>query len=205
MEKHRLEFRNESTASNENAHGRALPWHRFYCGYLRRTPGVSVTPAASISFFMPEFDTFLYAPIALGRDEMPLSVLSALARLNVDPWQEAAELAELPKTTAAQRLALLIAQLPGDRWTQADIRTIADRLIELLPRRGNFTAPLAEKGFGFHEISKSAGAKILMCVGLAAAVFIIAASYERSSRSGLVDAPGFSTDPQPQTSRPSSR
>jgi hypothetical protein len=45
---------------------------------------------------------------------MPLSVLSALARLNLDPWHEAAELSDLPKDTAAQRLAALIALLPGD-------------------------------------------------------------------------------------------
>jgi hypothetical protein len=31
---------------------------------------------------------------------MPLSVLSALTRLNVDPWAEAAELTELSKDTA---------------------------------------------------------------------------------------------------------
>ena len=89
----------------------------------------------SVSFFRPEFDDFLYAPIGADRNEMPLSVLSALARLDIDPWEEAAELSELPKDTATQRLASLIAQLPGGRWTQADSRAIADRLIELLPRR----------------------------------------------------------------------
>ena len=79
-----------------------------------------MTPAASVSFFRPEFDDFLYASIAADRNEMPLSVLSALARLNIDPWEEAAELSELPKISAAQRLASLIAKLPGERWTQAD-------------------------------------------------------------------------------------
>jgi hypothetical protein len=66
-----------------------------------------VTPATSISFFRPEFDDFLYAPIGADGGEMPLSVLSALARLDLDPWQEAAELSELPKGTATQRLAAL--------------------------------------------------------------------------------------------------
>jgi hypothetical protein len=81
-----------------------------------------VTPATSISFFRPEFDDFLYAPIGADGGEMPLSVLSALARLDLDPWQEAAELSELPKGTATQRLAALIARLPGGRWTLADSR-----------------------------------------------------------------------------------
>jgi hypothetical protein len=74
---------------------------------------VTVTPASSISFFRPEFDDFLYAPIAADGVEIPLSVLSALARLDVDPWMEAAELSELPKVAAAQRLASLVARLPG--------------------------------------------------------------------------------------------
>ena len=65
---------------------------------------------------------------------MLLSVLSALARLNVDPWQEAAKLAGLPAETAIQRLGSLIAALPGGPSTQPDARAIAARLIALLPR-----------------------------------------------------------------------
>src|SRR6188474_3509019 len=94
-----------------------------------------VTAAASVSFFKPEFDDFLYAPIGADRNEMPLTVLSALSRLDVDPWKEAAELSELPKDAATQRLASLIARLPGGQWVQTDAKAIADRLIELLPRR----------------------------------------------------------------------
>ena len=120
-----------------------------------------VTPAASISFFRPEFDDFLYAPIGTERNEMSLSVLSALARLGVDPWEEAAELSELPKDTATQRLASLIARLPGGRWTQADSRTIATRLIELLPRRFSSKVPLAEEGCGVRGMTGRAAAKIL--------------------------------------------
>ena len=56
-----------------------------------------MTAAASVSFFKPEFGDFLYAAIAADRNEMPLTVLSALSRLDVDPWKEAAELSELPK------------------------------------------------------------------------------------------------------------
>src|SRR4026209_1617645 len=92
-----------------------------------------VTAAASVSFFKPEFGDFLYAAIAADRNEMPLTVLSALSRLDLDPWEEAAELSELPKDTATQRLATLIARLPGGRWAEADSKAIADRLIDLLP------------------------------------------------------------------------
>jgi hypothetical protein len=62
-------------------------------------------------------------------------VLSALARLDVDPRQEAANLAQLPGGPAIERLALLLAVLPGRISANPDPRTIAARLIALLPRR----------------------------------------------------------------------
>ena len=65
---------------------------------------------------------------------MLLSVLSALARLDIDPWQEAAKLARLPGETATQRLAALIAELPDEPSADPDPVTIAARLIALLPR-----------------------------------------------------------------------
>ena len=64
---------------------------------------------------------------------MLLSVLSALARLDVDPWQEADELARLPGDTATQRLASLIAALPDGPSAHLDPGAVATRLIALLP------------------------------------------------------------------------
>jgi len=64
---------------------------------------------------------------------MPLSVLSALARVGLDPWQEAAELAQLPPDTATQRLVASIAALSDGLSMHVEIRTIAARLIALLP------------------------------------------------------------------------
>jgi hypothetical protein len=161
-----------------------------------------VTAAASVSFFRPEFDDFLYAPIGADKGEMPLSVLSALSRLDVDPWREAAELSELPKGVATQRLASLIARLPGGRWPLADARAIADRLIQLLPHRGS-RAPPATKPHGLHGMNVST--IVLICAALAIAGLIIAASYERSSRSDDADAPAYSRASPPQTSVPNSR
>jgi hypothetical protein len=163
-----------------------------------------VTPAASISFFRPEFDDFLHAPIGTEQNEMPLSVLSALARSDVDPWEEAAELSELPKDTATQRLALLIARLPGERWTQADSRAIATRLIELLPRRFSSKVALAEEA-GVRGMTGRAAAKILICAALAVIALIMAASREPSSRGDQVDAPAVTDYPPQKTPPPSSR
>jgi hypothetical protein len=61
-----------------------------------------MTRSPSISVLGSEFDDFLFAPIGEDRNDMPLSVLSALARLDIDPWHEAAELARLPGETATQ-------------------------------------------------------------------------------------------------------
>jgi hypothetical protein len=166
---------------------------------------VIVTPATSICFFRPEFDDFLYAPVGADGGDMPLSVLSALARLDVDPWQEAAELSELPKGTATQRLATLLARLPGGRWTLADSRAIADRLIELLPSPGSSELPLAPKTYSLREMTGSAIAKILFCAALGITALIIAANREPSSQDNLADTPAYSTASPPQTSLPRSR
>ncbi len=66
---------------------------------------------------------------------MPLTVLSTLARSDLDPWQEAARLTEASGKIATERLAWLIASLPGRPSTLLDSGTIAARLVALLPRR----------------------------------------------------------------------
>jgi len=79
---------------------------------------------------------------------MPLSVLSALARLDIDPWLEAAELARLPRETATQRLASSIAALPEGPSAHLEHGTIAARLIALLPRQARAcSGPSESKGF----------------------------------------------------------
>jgi hypothetical protein len=100
-----------------------------------------MTRSASVSHLGSEFDDFLFAPIGEDRNGMLLSVLSALARLDIDPWQEAAQLAGLPGGTAAQRLASLIEALPDEPSAHPDSATIAARLIALLPRPASSNIP----------------------------------------------------------------
>jgi hypothetical protein len=97
-----------------------------------RVPMVEMTHSPSTSSLGSEFNAFLFASIDEGAFEAPLSVVSALARLDLDPWQEAAELTRLPKETAAQRLGALLT-LPGGDPAHSDTRTIAMRLVGLLP------------------------------------------------------------------------
>lgn len=93
-----------------------------------------MTHPASVYHLGSEFDGFLFASIGEDRTGMRLSVLSALARLDLDPWQEAAELDDMPGKTATERLAARIAALPDALSAHRDSGTIAARLIALLPR-----------------------------------------------------------------------
>ena len=131
---------------------------------------------------------------------MPLSVLSALARLNLDPWKEAAELSELPKNTATRRLATLIARLPGGRGAQADSGAIAVRLVELLPHRDSFEVAWTEKGRGHRGMTRPAVAKMLIFAALGIVGLIIAANRVPSSLGDHADAPAYGTSSPPQAS-----
>ena len=82
---------------------------------------------------LPEMDSFLFACVGEEVNGMPLSVLSTLARLGLDPRDEAARLSCLTSEAAADQLARMIARLPALPWTSSEIRRIASRLIELLP------------------------------------------------------------------------
>ena len=125
-----------------------------------------MAPTPSISVLGSEFDAFLFAPIGEDRNDMPLSVLSALARLDVDPWREASELARLPGETATQRLASLIAALPDEPSAHLDPRTIATRLIALLPRRARPNLPSRETllSVGTATNSRAVISMIFICV-----------------------------------------
>jgi hypothetical protein len=98
-----------------------------------------MTHAALAPLIGAEFDKFLYAPIREDRNGTPLSVLSALARLDVDPWQEAASLARMSKATAAMRLTALIAALPDESTKDIPAKAIAASLVALLPNTAGFS------------------------------------------------------------------
>lgn len=96
--------------------------------------GLEAAPPA-FSPLNSEFNPFLFAPIGEERNDTVLTVLSALARLGIDPWQESARLAQLSTKVATQKLTSIISGLPNGRWAQSDAGAIAARLIELLPAK----------------------------------------------------------------------
>lgn len=113
-----------------------------------------MTSAVSMFEQKSEFDPFLYAPVGEERNGMLLSVLSALARLDVDPWQEAATLTNMPAQEATLRLTSLLSSLPSDAATLLAPSTVL-RLIALLPKE-----PLRDRRT--HETTVSVTARYWM-------------------------------------------
>ena len=114
-----------------------------------------MNPSASNSRLGSEFDAFLFAPIGEDRNGLPLSIVSLLARMDLDPWQEAARLASLPMEAAAQKVASLL--LPVPSLKAADSATMATRLTALLPRR---TDPAA-RALGMVRVGATVHPRIL--------------------------------------------
>lgn len=80
-----------------------------------------------------QYNDFLFASAGVETDGEELSVLSALSRLDLDPWREAARLADLPRDAAASSLATILSRLPDAGWKIADPAANAARLIAILP------------------------------------------------------------------------
>jgi hypothetical protein len=96
-------------------------------------PSTDVLSTDVFSLARSGLNDFLYAKVGAGADGGPVTVLSALARLGLDPWQEAGRLAGLSRPAAADSLARLIAAMPAPRRPAAEARAIAARLVLLLP------------------------------------------------------------------------
>ena len=91
------------------------------------------------------YEDFLFAPVCEDANGMCLSVISALARTNVDPWEEASRLAAMPKAIAEKTLLSILDLVSGGSWNAPEAAAIATRLVRLLPQSGE-TAPMAAAG-----------------------------------------------------------
>ncbi len=78
-------------------------------------------------------EPFLFAEVGTELNGAALTVLSTLARLDCDPWAEAASLAALPATSGIERLAACIERMPLAPAALAEARATAARLVSLLP------------------------------------------------------------------------
>jgi hypothetical protein len=81
----------------------------------------------------PEFERFLYASVGEDRNGSVVTVLSTLARLGFDPWQETTELVTLGRDAARARLEALLAQFRDVPTLTSDHERVARDLSQLLP------------------------------------------------------------------------
>jgi hypothetical protein len=99
-----------------------------------------MTLSARFALLHSDLNDFLFAAVGDEPNGMPLSVMSALTRLGVDPWDEAARLAALPKILAAEALVPMIARLSVGR-SRSDDLAVARRLAGLLPMHEHAASP----------------------------------------------------------------
>jgi hypothetical protein len=128
-----------------------------------------------------DFDEFLFAPAGHDSDGTPVTLLTVLARLGVDPWEEAADLAHLSREPAMQRLASRLEAIPNRSASAADTVNIATRLIALLHRAPTRkpALPEAPQSLGAAKLSKRFNFAVYWLIGL---IFILIAQWALSSR-----------------------
>lgn len=103
-----------------------------------------MTMRAGFNLHHSDLQEFLFAPVWDEKSGTPLSILSALARLGMDPWGEAARLAEMPRAGAVSALAAILARLPRSESEVPDYSRISERLVQFLPEGGSRPLPSAQ-------------------------------------------------------------
>ncbi len=123
-----------------------------------------------------QFDRFLYASVGEDSNGMPLTVLSALARVDVDPWEEASKLTQLPRASAVTQLASLLGALRNAPVAGLDPARIAAPLIGLLPCPRD-RAPLMLKAFAQSAPTKHPTAVSTVLTVLTYVIFMLVSQW----------------------------
>ena len=155
-----------------------------------------MTSAAPKSPLGPEFDKFLFARIGEDRNGLTLSVVSLLARMNLDPWEQAGILATLPAQAAARCLASSLDSLTDPLLRQAIGETTVQRLLALLPRRA--ATPITEPPAGIAPMvspQPAARLRIIVSIVFIAATIILAGVQIIAARRFAPTPPGGATAP----------
>jgi hypothetical protein len=136
--------------------------------------------AARVPSIGPEYDAFLYAAIGADANGTALSVLSAMARMNLDPWQEARDLGELSAKAAARRLASLIAAVPGGPSDPDEPGVIAARLVKLLPSQTRSILPPLPPHKELLDLKTLAKSRMALYVLVALIALVLATTWFRT-------------------------
>ena len=158
---------------------------------------------ASVANLGSEFDAFLFAPIGEEKNGMLLSVVSALARLNIDPWQEAANLATLAGGDCNAETDFIDRSTP--RCSAAAARTGADsRTPDCAPASGDSLhcqaiAAAARR----HRGEQIPGPRLAILFAIMLGSQWIAASLQPPAPAANVQAPTSGVTPASKPSPPS--
>lgn len=127
-----------------------------------------------------DFDDFLFAPVGQDFDGTPVTLATVLARLGVDPWEEAAELAKLAREPAMQRLASRLEAMPNGPSSAEDTVNVAMRLLALLHRSAPRKPSVPETPVPLNAArpSKRVNLAIYLLIGV---VFILVAQWALST------------------------
>lgn len=150
--------------------------------------------SAMMSLLGPEFGASLFASVREQSSGGLLSVRSALARLDVDPWLEAIELARMPREAANQRLTSLIAELHDVPSARLPAATIAARLARLLPHREISAVAARAKLLGRGHVPNSRMIANMILINLLVMAAMLCAQWalanlQPPARVGAVHAP----------------
>jgi hypothetical protein len=132
-----------------------------------------------------EFDKFLFAPLGEDQNGLPLSVVSLFARMNLDPWQEAENLAALPAEAAARRLALSLDTLMDPVLRHANTEPMVLRLLALLPRSEAAAVHTPVAGVGA-AAAPDAGSRIGAIVIITSAIVLLGSQLVAAHRDAPV-------------------
>jgi hypothetical protein len=135
-----------------------------------------MTLRTSFQPLRPDLDKFLFAAVGAEQNGVPLSMVSALTRLGLDPWEEAGRLSSLSKCEAGEQLARLIAELPDARRPLPEARALAGELIEQLPKHDSSPLPQPNRFPRYPRMKLPQKSQFLMfcvVVGTAAVVSIL--------------------------------
>jgi len=129
-----------------------------------------------------DLDDFLFAPVADDANGMPLTMLSALARLGVDPWTEAADLAALTREAATQKLISLLAGVPNGPSQGTDAATAASHLVTLLHPPAKPRSPAAGAALRAAEMAPQPKRARLALYYLLALIIMFVAQWALTNR-----------------------
>ena len=102
-----------------------------------------------------DYDAFLFAEVGEDRTGAAVTVLSALARLDLEPWSEARELARLAREEAQARLTKHFEAITDIPALALASEGRAAKLVSLLPLRASPRVPKPLEAGTFPKLSVS--------------------------------------------------